>query len=248
MYNVEELKTRQHELKLNEVRKLFIVGVGGIGSWVSLFSGLCSQVQHLYLWDDDKIEDSNLNRTPFRLEDIGHNKVDAMERLINERRLHDNTLKIEAKNERFTDKVCLELRHSGSDILIDCRDGLYGDIKSFKGKVYKVSYDGFSITIDGDYKNRVIWGQRTGGYEIIPSFICPAVLVAVLVVADIFQKHGDDRLNKMITFDSNNLLEYIFNQTKNAVDGEIKNNNENEDEEDEEDDVEPVAEDEEDIW
>lgn len=63
-------------LKLNST-SVFILGVGGVGSWIA--SHLCqSGFGHLILLDDDKVEPSNLNRSLYTGSDIAKYKVDAL--------------------------------------------------------------------------------------------------------------------------------------------------------------------------
>jgi len=200
---------RQRDLHLHQIRSMYIIGVGGIGSWVALFAALTGKVKTLYLYDDDILEESNLNRTPFRLCDIGVPKVDAITALINERRLTERYPVICPMKERFTEDTIVA--DSVDNILIDCRDGLYGDCAKIENaKVYKVSYDGLSVTLDGDYKNRVVWGQREGGYEVVPSFICPAVFIANLVITDIFLNSQEDRFNEVATFDISDVANHMI--------------------------------------
>jgi tRNA A37 threonylcarbamoyladenosine dehydratase len=62
-----------------------VVGLGGIGNWVALDLALLG-MGTLILYDNDKVEASNLNRTLFKLNHIGKSKVIAVKELISERR------------------------------------------------------------------------------------------------------------------------------------------------------------------
>ncbi|WP_207442936.1 MULTISPECIES: ThiF family adenylyltransferase [unclassified Delftia] len=64
---------------------VLVVGCGGIGSLVAMnLAG--AGIGHLYLVDDDLVENSNLNRQLFwTLEDVGKNKVEVLEREIGKR-------------------------------------------------------------------------------------------------------------------------------------------------------------------
>ena len=226
-YQEDYIAERQYDLPLNDFNNIYIIGLGGIGSWVALFVALAGRCKAIHMWDDDVIESTNLNRTPFKTDDVGERKVDAVERLINERRffatdIHSYCAKFTARSMIDVVKEHHKLGHTG--VIIDCRDGVYSDIKSSPYKVYKCAYDGLSLTIDGDYNNRVVLGEDRGQYTATPSFVCPAVLCAVLVVADILQSpnagrkaHADGEscdssfmFNKLVTFDSSWLLQDLY--------------------------------------
>jgi len=218
---MSDILSRQEQLHLQKYDNLFIIGCGGIGSWVSLFSGLCGCFNHIYIWDPDKIEDTNLNRTPFTEFDIGYYKVDAVNKLIDQRRISqyrhkyyndDFELKVNIFREKFTaEEYNKKIKHMDDEdsIVIDCRDGIYDDIKLFRCKVFKVNYDGLSITVDGNPKERTIWGQRQGTYNIIPSFICPSVFAANFIVNEICTNPVENQFNDLMTFDSKNMLTII---------------------------------------
>ena len=83
---IGELYTRQKDIvSINPDETAMVIGLGGIGSWVAIDLALLG-IGTLILIDPDKIESSNLNRTLFRLQDIGKFKTKAAELLISERR------------------------------------------------------------------------------------------------------------------------------------------------------------------
>ncbi len=190
------LYDRQEQLNLKQYNVVVVVGVGGIGSWVALNLALSGVVSKLVLIDDDIIEESNLNRTPFKLSDIGYYKVDALQYLILERRIMDVT----AFNERTNPVLISDLKElfkpflADSNIIgteelinsiciVDCRDDAISDLYCLNVKYYKIGYDGRSITIDGNPRNTSVWGEANT-YTVTPSFVCPSQLAANLVVAD----------------------------------------------------------------
>ena len=221
---VTEIGNRQQELPLNKIEVAIVVGVGGIGSWVALNLGLSGCVKNLILIDPDVVESSNLNRTPFRLCDIGSYKVDAIQYLILERR----PINITTYREKTSVEVATRLRdlhlsleQESKHIIFDCRDEVFTDLYELPAKYYKVGYDGLDITIDGDPKNTPVWGEATG-YRVIPSFLCPAQLAANLVVMDgLCQDIGhededypednkeESRLKTVVSFSCTDLLKHL---------------------------------------
>lgn len=84
---VTDIYSRQEKLLMNDYhdKSAIVIGLGGIGSWIALDLALLG-IGTLILIDPDTIESSNLNRTLYRLEDIGKKKTVAIQTLINERR------------------------------------------------------------------------------------------------------------------------------------------------------------------
>lgn len=81
-----EINNRQNKLVPDFSNSIAIVtGLGGIRSWVALDLALIG-VGSILVYDTDKIEASNLNRTLFKESQIGQYKTDAVKELIAERR------------------------------------------------------------------------------------------------------------------------------------------------------------------
>jgi molybdopterin-synthase adenylyltransferase len=95
-----------------------VLGCGGLGSWVA--SGLaCAGVGRLVLVDDDRVEQSNLNRQIlFTEEDVGRLKIDAAaERL----RRSNRQLKIDSITRRVTSPGDMDFA-ADVDLLISTAD------------------------------------------------------------------------------------------------------------------------------
>lgn len=194
-----DIRARQVDLKLHSIQTAIVLGVGGIGSWVALDLALSGSVGNMVLVDPDVVETSNLNRTPFRLADVGESKVAALKYLILERRAMPVEIHITKTSDLLADELLggimsrrhisyKEDRYSGQIlnqfVIIDCRDDVYTDFYKVPFKYYKVGYDGTSVTIDGNPRNTAVWGQ-SNGYRFTPSFVCSAQFIANLVVSDI---------------------------------------------------------------
>lgn len=226
------LEHRQSSLELVRYNTAIVIGVGGIGSWVALDLALSGQIASLYLYDFDNLEESNLNRTPFKFTQIGLPKVEAMNQLILERRPSE---KVHAYNKKF-EKTDAEMHNSKyissleKIIVFDCRDDTFDDIKVLDKqiKVWKLGYDGLELTIDGNPRNTKVWGT-SDGYTVTPSFVCPSQLIANIVVNHSLVANYDICTRKKpkaettrnsvsfeesFTFDSSTLLMDIFHLTK----------------------------------
>ena len=93
-----------------------VAGLGGIGSWVALDLALIG-VGSILIYDTDKIEPSNLNRTLFKESQIGMYKSEAVKELIAERRKDCLVLSFE---EFFEAEMLNKLE--GVEYFFDCTD------------------------------------------------------------------------------------------------------------------------------
>lgn len=171
---------RQKSLKLKTFDKVLVIGAGGIGSWVVMNLSLSGCVDEIHVCDNDVIEESNLNRTPFARHHIGLSKVWAIRELVSERRRDVNVVPMDGIVQS------LDIDISSYDFIIDCSDGLMVKewILSHEFKSYmKLGYDGWSVTIDG---SRVMpWGEEHIGYMTVPSFIVPPQFLACVAVGSL---------------------------------------------------------------
>ena len=86
----------------NEIQKkrVTMAGLGGIGSWMSLLIGRMG-LQTIILFDDDKVEMTNMSGQLYSREEIGEYKAGAMRKLINK---YTSTLSVYAIRRRFTEE------------------------------------------------------------------------------------------------------------------------------------------------
>jgi len=158
-----------------------VVGLGGIGNWVALDLALLG-MGTLILFDNDKVEASNLNRTLFKLNHIGKFKVSAVKELISERR--KDTIVI-TSHELFTVEHLQKLE--GIDYIFDCSDTskLKDSIAQLKQKprYIKLGYDGFEGTICIDDFTSGRWGTDSS-YTITPSFFAPPQILSALGITE----------------------------------------------------------------
>lgn len=207
------LYERQKSIKLFLPPIVTVIGVGGVGSWVAMNVALVG-VKKLYLFDSDYIDCHNLNRTLFRIQDIGKYKVSAMAELIYERRedveVCPITSKIEDAGEDFD-----EVKDS---LLIDCRDTVSPPIK---GKTLIMGgYDGDNITLHFNPRYESIFGvtQEAATYSITPSYLVPPQFISNIITA--FITRGLWRSNKkevITSFKIQDMVNYLY---KNKIRGE----------------------------
>lgn len=161
-----------------------VVGIGGVGSWLSLFLSEFEGMKRMGLFDSDVVEKSNLERTPFKRDQIGTNKAEAMKELIMERRpdievsCFDN---LTEENEKILNLYKMKIASCDGveprNIVLRYKNGISS---------------GYDITEECDHlsvgEEGPIWDvDGEGGYSIQPSWSVPAVLTAILTIYQIAQ-------------------------------------------------------------
>ena len=176
------LYDRQKDIKMNSDLNITIVGVGGIGHWVALYSAM-SGIKELSLFDPDLLEDHNRNRLLAPPSLIGKNKTEVVARLI-------NNIRPECSVHPFPFKFTGNVYEEDTDWFVDCTDNIksqefHSKFCREKGfKYVKAGYDGTHITISNVVAE---WGEAEDGYTITPSWVVPASVVAALTVAKIMK-------------------------------------------------------------
>ncbi len=207
--NEDEINLRQQHIVSDYSEKIaIVVGLGGIGSWIAVDLALIG-IGTLILFDDDKIESSNLNRTLFKLSQVREYKTKAVKQLISERR--KNILVI--TNEELFQAEHLK-KYNGIDYFFDCSDTTrlkdsLAEIKSniesplpvSKGKLSideeevalkfplysKLGYDGMNGTMVFNDFTTGQWGVDSS-YNVTPSFFGSPQIISALAVIELLMK------------------------------------------------------------
>ncbi len=176
------LYNRQEKLDLNIPEKVCVIGVGGIGSWIAIFSAL-SGVKRIKLFDDDILEIHNLNRLPYKQEDVGVDKTIVAEKFLQGIRPN---LFVE-KYSRLEEESLLLL----DGTVFDCTDSfktqemIYKHCKDKGLPYFRTGYDGKHITVTTSLDD--VWeGEKKpdqGGYTVVPSYAPSPAIAGALAVA-----------------------------------------------------------------
>ena len=174
--------TRQETLNLNTNQKVVLVGTGGIGFHVAKSLAMAG-VNDITVFDHDTIEVHNLSRLDVPYECLGKNKATLLKSLVDQMRPKNN---FKGVPYRFNSDV---VDMTEIDILIDCTDNHESQLRNQQiardnDCIYiKVGYDSRHITIATSVAE---WDTNPegsqDGYQIIPSYISPAIIVAGLAV------------------------------------------------------------------
>jgi len=194
-----------------------VAGLGGVGSWVAIDLALMG-MGTIILFDDDVIEASNLNRTLFRLNQIGKPKTEAVKDLIMERR---KDVIVIPMTEKLTSGAIY--KYIQAEYIFDCTDTskLKDSIAEIRGntkpetmfpKYVKLGYDGYEGTICMNQFNTGQWGEDSS-YTITPSFFGTPQIISGLAVIELVMK------NKLVSKTVNINVKRVINllETENTM-------------------------------
>ena len=209
---------------------VFVIGCGGIGSWVGRLLGNIENVKNLFLIDPDSVEISNLARTPFKIFNIGEKKVECLAKEINETNIFCKIYTIpelfdEVSMTHIKNNILKIMSHTQLQniLIIDCRDDDYQDyhhldiLKESKipmnFTIMRSAYDDTSVTLDLSPVGRSVWGGR--GYSIQPSHILPSFMSALLILSvafnyDLIKEKYSYMFKYPITFNCFDILPLLF--------------------------------------
>jgi len=206
--NLTELYDRQSGIDDFALKSAMVIGCGGVGSWIALDLALIG-VGTIILIDPDKLESSNLNRTLFKLDQIGSYKTIAIKDLIAERRPDTIIITIQ---DHFQTHL---LNKYEVDYIFDATDNLatrqmikvLGE--NFSTSYCKVGYDGFQASLSLNEFDSGRWGDD-GSYTVVPSFFgTPQILSAMAVIEMLIV---DEDKSKTVNFNVKKILNKINQQ------------------------------------
>jgi len=203
--------SRSEELPLFIPGNVCVIGVGGVGSWVAINMAMigCS---NLAIIDPDTIEVHNLNRTLFKQDHVGANKVNALYEVIREMR--NTTMFVHAcKWEELPPET--RTNYAANFMVIDCRDTV-APLPETPRTLVTGGYDGTSCTIhyNPDFSN--VFGDTDVRYRITPSYLVIPQFIAACITNFICLECNPEnnmvremRKERFMTFDFKNLSRLI---------------------------------------
>ena len=114
-----QVKIQERKVVRILIKDVTIVGLGSLGSHLCDNLSEIESVKKLVVVDYDVVQQKNLKLSPYRKEDVGKAKVDALEKLVRERNVDVEIVKF---NKKFEEGIT-ELPET--DLVIDCRDFTY---------------------------------------------------------------------------------------------------------------------------
>lgn len=189
---------RQKNMNINRDLKICIIGCGGVGMNAAIFFCM-SGIKKFILFDNDFIEEHNLNRLPAPYKCIGMNKAKVTMEMIYQMRPE---VDVDCYKRKFNvDFLKNNYMSENGDInwIVDCTDnfGAQKEISKFAEecsiKYCKLGYNGERISINDKVATWDIDESDQEGYTITPSWAVPTVMVACMGVAKVM-KYEDKEL------------------------------------------------------
>jgi len=185
-------------IRENIPKSVAIVGVGGIGSWTAMLFSQIKGVERLGLFDEDLVEESNLERTWFKQQDLNTKKSVAMKDQIKARRTDINVLAYDHLTEE--NKNLLNLY----DLKVVCADK-----RSVRQMVLELSNSisaGYDIDEEKDWisvSESMLWSlsgdDEDDQYTIEPSWGVPAMMGALITVHSVITGKRPISVSSQIT-------------------------------------------------
>lgn len=185
--------SRQASLPLTIPDTVFVVGCGGVGSWVAYLLAL-SGVRNLYLFDGDDLSESNLNRILLPPTSVGEQKSNQIAQVI--RRLRPDITVVALGN--FTPELGQSLLDAATQ-----NPWLIASTDSHKSRqmchqwCQESGFHYLEAAAEGDY------GSATGepadfvtpeeehpGYASVPVWAGPCLVAAYLAVNSALHNHN----------------------------------------------------------
>lgn len=182
---MSDLYSRQRNMSIDRDLSICVVGCGGVGMNVVMMLAMAG-VKEITIFDNDVIEEHNLNRMPVPYKAIGMNKARVGKEMI-------KAMRPDLDVSVFKTKFDPTLVESISDWIIDCTDSFTDqqEISKFAKennvKYCKLGYNGERISIYNDVSTWDVDPEDESGYTIIPSWAVPATIVASLGVAKVLK-------------------------------------------------------------
>ncbi len=179
------LYDRQELLGIIPFPRAVVIGCGGVGTWVAIQLALEGTTQ-LHGLDHDTLELTNRNRLPYPMNYIGLPKTEALKRYIAQ--VRPDCL-VETYSRADLPSFILACGPQPiSTVVFDCTDNLpsqreiYGWTRSLSGVYIRAGYDGTQIAVCDAPPAWAADETEPDGYQITPSWVVPAVIVAALAV------------------------------------------------------------------
>ena len=172
---------RQKDLNILTPNYPCVVGAGGIGTWVSII--LCQLgSKNLFVFDDDIIEEHNLNRLPYSKDSISMKKIDALKKFLEI--YPTNVYAYDMKFNKFNSAVLI----SKPEVIFDCTDDYKSQLEIQKWTqdnsftfYIRIGTNRHHITIENSVAEWNVENNEQNGIcgVTIPQWICPQIESAV---------------------------------------------------------------------
>lgn len=158
-----------------------IVGCGGVGTWAAIMLALAG-TPHLHLYEQDTVEESNLNRLPFSPKAVGETKMDCLVAWLRGVR-PDIELTLHGFFNPLLHRFTVRDRVIGAVDTMRDRQGIYAACREAGAYYVDVGAESHHCTVSDSPAEWAFTEDRLGYFT--PIWVAPVVLAASLAVAAI---------------------------------------------------------------
>lgn len=156
-----------------------IVGCGGVGTWAAIMLALAG-TSHLHLYEQDTVEESNLNRLPFSPKAVGETKMDCLVAWLRGVR-PDIELTLHGFFNPLLHKFSSSDRVIGAVDTMRDRQAIYAACQEAEAYYVDVGAESHHCTVSDSPAEWAFVEDRPGYFT--PIWVAPVVMAASLAVA-----------------------------------------------------------------
>jgi len=172
-----------------------VIGCGGVGTWAAIFLAL-SGVGHLHLYEDDIVEESNLNRLPYTAGAIGKPKIELLAEMLHELR-PDIELTLHGRFQPLLHTFLPRQPVIGAVDTMSDRQTIYRACQEQEAYYIDVGAEAHSCTVSDSPADWSLVEDSPGYFT--PIWIAPVVMAAALAVsAAVFRSMGHRETDTVI--------------------------------------------------
>ena len=180
---------RQTEL-IAPQRTAHIIGCGGVGTWAAIMLALAG-TGTIHLYDDDSVDESNLNRLPYSSKAIGKSKVDLLSHILVRMRPEIETVlhgRFNPRLHKLSGPVICAV-----DTIAD-RQGIYAACEMPEAQYIDAGAEAHSCSLSDSPADWSLVEDRVGYFT--PIWVAPVVMAAAMAVSRaVYSSQGDIAVN-----------------------------------------------------
>lgn len=189
-----DLYNRQEDL-ISPPDVVHIVGCGGVGTWAAIMLAMAG-VPHLHLYEDDTVEESNLNRLPYSPKAVGEAKMDCLTAWL--RGLRPGIeLTLHGKFQPLLHKFSSSDRVIGAVDTMRDRQQIYAACQEARAYYVDVGAESHHCTVSDSPAEWSFVEDRPGYFT--PIWVAPVCMAASLAVAAVM--YGNIGQGQTVAFD-----------------------------------------------
>jgi len=174
----ENIYDRQQEL-IAPPRVVHIIGCGGVGTWAAIMLALAG-VRHLHLYDDDVVDESNLNRLPYTAKVLGKPKLQILSSTLTKLR-PDIELTLHGRFQPLLHKFERSVAVIGAVDTMSDRQIIYKACQESDAYYIDIGAEGHRCTVSDSPADWALVEDRAGYFT--PIWVAPVVAAASLAVS-----------------------------------------------------------------